>query len=73
MTRAFHDPSEPVGICGCGAIIPPSDDQCASCQAESADPLDLDPVMIAVLIICTLGAGILAPLTWNLFEIWRGR
>ena len=42
MTRAFHDPSEPVGICGCGAIIPPSDDQCASCQAESADPLDLD-------------------------------
>ena len=73
MTRAFHDPSEPVGICGCGSIIPPSEDQCASCQVESADPMDLDPVAIAVIVICTLGAGILAPLTWNLFEIWRGR
>ena len=74
MIRAFHDPSEPVGICSdCGEIIRPSEYLCPECQAESADPLDLDPVAIAVLIICTLGAGILAPLTWNLFEIWRGR
>ena len=71
MIRAFHDPSTPVGICGCGSIIPPSNDQCASCQAEGEDPVNLDPVAIAVLIICTVGAGILAPLTWNLFEIWR--
>ena len=71
MTRAFHDPSEPVGICGCGSIIPPSDDKCASCQAEGEDPVNLDPVAIAVLIVCTVGIGILAPLTWNLFKIWR--
>ena len=73
MTRAFHDPSTPVGICGCGAIIPPSDDQCASCQAESADPLDLDPVAIAVLIICTLGAGILVPLIYSTIKIIGGQ
>ena len=71
MTRAFHDPSEPVGICGCGEVIHPSEDICPECLAGGADPLDLDPVMIAVLIICTVGIGILAPLTWNLFEIWR--
>ena len=72
--KAFFDPATPVGVCSnCGEIIRPSDDICLECQVDTADPLDLDPVMIAVLIICTVGAGILAPLTWNLFEIWRGR
>ena len=73
MTRAFHDPSEPVGICGCGSIIPPSEDQCASCQVESADPMDLDPVAIAVLIVATVGIGILAPLCYSTIKIIGGK
>ena len=74
MTRAFHDPSEPVGICSdCGEIIRPSEYLCPECQAESADPLDLDPVAIAVLIICTVGAGILVPLIYSTIKIIGGR
>ena len=69
--KAFHDPSTPVGVCGCGEIIAPHEESCPDCLSGSADPVNLDPVMIAVLIICTLGAGILVPLTWNLFKIWR--
>ena len=73
MIRAFHDPSTPVGICGCGSIIPPSDDKCASCQAVGEDPVNFDPVMIAVLIVCTLGAGILVPLIYSTIKIIGGR
>ncbi len=71
--KAFHDPSTPVGICGCGEIISPSEDQCASCHVESVDPMDLDPVMIAVLIVCTLGAGILVPLIYSTLKIIGGQ
>ena len=71
MIRAFFDPATPVGICGCGEIIAPHEDVCPDCMAGGVDPLDLDPVMIAVLIICTVGVGILAPLVWNLIQIWR--
>ena len=73
MIRAFFDPATPVGVCGCGEIIAPHEEACLGCQSKGRGPVNLDPVMIAVLIICTVGAGILAPLTWNLFEIWRGR
>ena len=73
MTRAFFDPATPVGICSCGEVIHPSEDICPECLAGGADPLDLDPVMIAVLIVFTVGIGILAPLVWNLIQIWRGR
>ena len=74
MIRAFHDPSEPVGICSdCGEIIRPSEYLCPSCQAESADPMDLDPVAIAVLIVCTVGAGILVPLIYSTIKIIGGK
>ena len=73
MIRAFHDPSTPVGVCGCGEIIAPHEDICPDCLASGADPLDLDPVMIAVLIVCTLGAGILVPLIYSTIKIIGGR
>ena len=69
--KAFFDPATPVGICGCGEIIAPHEEACPDCMAGGVDPLDLDPVAIAVLVICTVGVGILIPLTWNLFKIWR--
>ena len=72
MIRAFHDPSTPVGICGCGSIIPPSNDQCASCQAEGADPVNLDPVMIAVVIVLVIGSSILVPLVYSSLKIVGG-
>lgn len=71
MIRAFHDPSTPVGVCGCGEIIAPHEDICPDCLASGADPVNLDPVMIAWLIVATLGSGILAPLCYSLFQIWR--
>ena len=70
--RAFHDPSTPVGICGCGEVIHPSDDICPECLAGGADPMDLDPVAIAVLIVCTVGAGILVPLIYSTIKIVGG-
>ena len=73
MIRAFHDPATPVGVCGCGEIIAPHEDICPDCLASAAVPVNLDPVMIAILIICTAGIGILVPLTWGLIQIWRGR
>ena len=73
MIRAFHDPSTPVGVCGCGEIIAPHEDICPDCLASGADPLDLDPVMIAVLIVCTLGAGILVPLIYSTLKIIGGQ
>ena len=70
--KAFFDPATPVGVCSnCGEIIRPSEDICQECLAGGVDPLDLDPVAIAVIIVCTVGVGILIPLTWNLFKIWR--
>ena len=73
MTRAFFDPATPVGVCGCGEIIAPHEDICPDCLASGADPLDLDPVMIAVLIVCTLGAGILVPLIYSTLKIIGGQ
>ena len=73
MIRAFHDPSTPVGICGCGEVIHPSEDICPDCLSGSADPVNLDPVMIAVLIVCTLGAGILVPLIYSTLKIIGGQ
>ena len=73
MIRAFHDPSTPVGICGCGEIIAPHEDICPDCLASGADPVNLDPVMIAVLIVCTLGAGILVPLIYSTLKIIGGQ
>ena len=40
---------------------------------DPTDPLDLDPVMIAVLIACTLGAGILVPLIYSTLKIIGGQ
>ncbi len=70
--RAFFDPSEPVGVCHCGEVIHPSEAVCPECQAQGADPLDLDPVMIAVLVVLTVGSGILIPLIYSSLKIvWR--
>ena len=71
--RAFYDPSEPVSVCHCGEVIHPSENSCADCIADGASPIDLDPVMIAVLIVCTLGAGILVPLIYSTLKIIGGQ
>ena len=71
--KAFFDPATPVGICSCGEVIHPSEDICPECLAGGTDPLDLDPVMIAVLIVCTLGAGILVPLIYSTLKIIGGQ
>ena len=73
MTRAFFDPATPVGICGCGEIIAPHEEVCLGCQCEGSEPVNLDPVMIAVLIICTVGAGILVPLIYSTIKIIGGK
>lgn len=70
--KAFHDPSTPVGICGCGTIISPLETKCIDCMCNSAEPWDLDPIVIALIIIWTIGIGIFFPLVWNLYNIWRG-
>ena len=72
MSRAFFDPSTPVGVCGCGEIIAPHEDICPYCLARTADPVNLDPVMIAVLIICTIGIGLLVPLCYSTIKIVGG-
>ena len=73
MTRAFLDPATPVGICGCGKIIAPHEDLCPECLASGADPVNFDPVAIAVLIVATVGIGILAPLCYSTIKIIGGK
>ena len=73
MIRAFFDPATPVGICGCGEIIRPSEDICQECLAGGVDPMDLDPVAIAVIIVCTVGVGILVPLIYSTLKIIGGQ
>ena len=74
MTKDFFNPSKAISICyECGKVIPPSDCLCHECQMESVDPLDLDPVAITIIVLCTLGIGVITPLAWILFKIVIGR
>lgn len=67
------DPSTPVGICGCGEIIQPSEERCWECVKEGVDPVDLTPMAMALVLLFLAGSLLLSPLVWSLWTIWRGR
>ena len=71
MIRAFHDPSTPVGVCACGEVIDPREQTCPECLASGVAPINLDPVAVAVTVLCLIGVMILSPLVFSLFQIWR--
>lgn len=73
MDRIF-DPSIPIELCQCGALLESMEEECFDCRLRTAEVVSV-PLWPLVLVTLILAAGslLLIPLTYSTWRIVTGR